>query len=110
MTVTTGFVDPNNDTQPPTTPANLNGFDGGCGEAWLDWTQSTDNVDPQSYLRYEIYVNGTFRPESTVLGGDSTVAYAIVEGSNTFEVFAVDSAGNRSSSASITLQMFGLCQ
>jgi chitinase len=109
ITVTTAFVDPGNDTQPPTTPASLTAFDGGCGEAYMNWTQSSDNVDPQSYLRYEIVVNGVARPESTVQGGGSTVAYAVAAGSNTFEVFAVDSAGNRSVPASLTLQMSPPC-
>lgn len=107
VTVTTAPSDPN-DTTPPTTPANLTGFDGG-GEAWLSWDQSTDNVDPQLSIRYEIYVNGIFRPESTVFGYGSTVAYPVVEGPNTFEVFAIDSAGNISEPASITI-CFGLCQ
>ena len=108
VTVTTEATDPN-DTTPPTTPANLTGFDGGCGEAWLSWTQSTDNVDPQFTIRYETFVNGVFRPESAVIGYGQTIAYAAVEGSNTFQVFAVDSAGNRSTPASITLQMSPLC-
>jgi chitinase len=109
VTVTTAPV-AGGDTTPPTTPANLSGYDGGCGEAWLSWTQSTDNVDPQFAIRYDVYVNGIFRPESSGYGLSRTVAYATVEGSNTFEVFAVDSAGNRSSPASITIQLFGLCQ
>lgn len=98
-----------NDTVPPTTPANLSASDGGCGEAWMRWDQSTDNVDTQTDLRYEIFVNGIFRPESTVYGGGRTVAYAVVTGTNTFEVFAVDSAGNRSAPASITMQMSPPC-
>lgn len=98
------------DTVAPTTPANLSGFDGGCGEAWLRWDQSTDNVDPQRAILYEVYVNGMLRPESTVTGGGTTVAYAAVEGTNTFEVFAVDAAGNRSAPASLQMELTGLCQ
>jgi len=98
------------DNLAPTTPANLSGFDGGCGEAWLRWEASSDNVDPQLALRYDIYVNGILRPESTVIGGTSTVAYAAVEGSNTFELYAVDTAGNRSAPATVTMQLTGLCQ
>lgn len=109
VTLTTDAVDPN-DTTPPTTPANLNDVDGGCGETWLSWTQSTDNVDPQLAIRYEIYVNGVFRPESTVFGRGSTVAFAVVEGANTFQVFAIDGAGNASTPASVTLNITGLCQ
>jgi chitinase len=109
VTVSTQPVN-NADTTPPTVPGNLAGFDQGCGEASLSWNQSTDNLTSQTVIRYEIFVNGVFRPESTVHGRGSTIAYAVVEGSNTFEVFAIDSAGNRSAPASVTLQMFGLCQ
>jgi hypothetical protein len=98
------------DTTPPTTPANLSGFDGGCGEAWLRWEPSTDNHDPQLALRYDVYVNGVMRPESTVIGGNSTVAYAAVEGANRFELYAVDTAGNRSAPASVQMDLTGLCQ
>jgi hypothetical protein len=98
------------DAAAPTAPGNLSGFDGGCGEAWLRWEASTDNVDPQLALRYDVYVNGILRPESTVIGGTSTVAYAAVEGSNTIELFAVDTAGNRSVPASVTMDLTGLCQ
>ena len=109
VTVTTASVN-GGDTASPSTPANLTGFDGGCGEGWLSWSQSTDNVDPQFAIRYDVYVNGIFRPESSGHGLSRTVAYAVVEGSNMFEVFAIDSAGNRSAPASLTMQLFGLCQ
>ena len=79
-------------------------------EAWLRWEASTDNVDPQVALRYDVYVNGILRPESTVTGGTSTVAYAAVEGSNKFDVYAVDTAGNRSAPATVTMDLTGLCQ
>jgi hypothetical protein len=108
VTVTTQPVN-SADTTPPTVPGNLSGFDQGCGEARLTWTQSTDNLDSQTVIRYEIFVNGVFRPESTVHGHGRTIGYADVEGSNTFEVFAIDSAGNRSAPAAITLQMSPLC-
>jgi hypothetical protein len=108
VTVTTRPVN-SADTTPPTVPGNLSGFDQGCGEARLSWNQSTDNLDSQAVIRYEVFVNGIFRSESTVYGHGSTIAYAVVEGSNTFEVSAIDSAGNRSAPISVTLQMFGIC-
>jgi VCBS repeat-containing protein len=107
VTVTT--TSNSGDTTPPTTPSNLRGFDQGCGENRMTWNQSTDNVDPQVDIHYEIFVNGIARPESTVYGRGGTIAYADVTGSNTFEVFAVDSAGNRSAPASITMQMSPPC-
>jgi chitinase len=108
VTATTSAGDPT-DTTPPTTPTNLTGYDQGSGEAVLSWTQSTDNVDPQFTIRYEVFVNGIFRPESTVTGYGGTIAYAVVDGFNTFEIVAVDSAGNRSAAASITLCMAAVC-
>lgn len=106
--VVTSPIDPDDNT-PPTTPGNLQGFDQGAGEAFLRWTQSTDNVDPQFAIRYEIFANGIFRPESTVIGYGETIAYAVVDGLNTFEVVAVDTAGNRSAPASITICMIAFC-
>jgi hypothetical protein len=88
----------------------LSGFDAGCGEAWLRWEASTDNVDPQMAIRYDVYVNGIPRPESTVIGATSTVAYAAVEGTNTFGLYAVDTAGNRSAPAAVQMELTGLCQ
>ncbi|HLF25735.1 MAG TPA: fibronectin type III domain-containing protein [Anaerolineae bacterium] len=108
VSATTEPSDPN-DATPPTPPTNLTGFDQGCGEADLRWTPSTDNVDPQFAIRYEVFVNGIFRPESTVTGYGQTIAYAEVAGSNTFEIFAIDSAGNRSTPAAITLNMSAPC-
>jgi chitinase len=107
VTVTTTSND--GDTTPPTTPGNLTGFDQGCGELRMSWTHSTDNVDPQADIRYDVYVNGIFRPESSG-PANSSIAYRTPESVNTFEVFAVDSSGNRSAPASITKQnMSPLC-
>ena len=54
--VTTGPVDPN-DTTPPTSPMHLqeSHYD---QEMNVTWAESTDNVDPQDAIRYEVYVNG----------------------------------------------------
>jgi hypothetical protein len=43
----------------PRTPTTLRVSDeDGCGEVELRWTQSTDDQDPQSAIRYRIFING----------------------------------------------------
>ena len=107
VTVTTPAGDPN-DTTPPTAPTNLWANDGGCGEVWLFWTQSTDNVDPQSEIRYDVYINGTLEPTATMFGSGQTIFYVTADGHYTFEVVAVDAAGNASAPA-ITSADLVLC-
>jgi len=101
VSVTTEASDPN-DTTPPTTPANLtdNGMSFGDGETWLFWQQSTDNVDPQFAIRYDVYVNGVL--DGGMMGGSSTVVYGNPGVFNTYQVIAVDSAGNQSAPATLT--------
>ncbi len=101
VTVTTEASN-GNDTTPPTTPANLtdNGMAFPDGETWLFWEQSTDNVDPQSVIRYDVYANGVL--DHSLMGAGSTVLYGAPGVSNTFQVVAVDSAGNQSAPATLT--------
>jgi chitinase len=87
------------DTTGPTAAGNLSAFDFGC-ETWLFWDKSTDDVDPQAAILYEVRVNGLF--DGSQLDIDRWIAYG-TQSSNTFSVRAVDSAGNRSSISSITL-------
>ena len=90
---------PGNDTAGPTAPGNLYAFDFGC-ETWLFWEESVDDVDPQSAILYEVRVNGVF--DGALLGIDRWITYG-TQTSNTFSVQAVDSAGNRSPTSSLTL-------
>ena len=87
------------DSAGPTAPGNLYAFDFGC-ETWLFWTESVDDVDPQSAILYEVRVNGVF--DGAAIGIDRWITYG-TQSSNTFTVEAVDSAGNRSPASSITL-------
>jgi chitodextrinase len=105
ITVTT---DPSNpaDAVPPTPPGDLTGWDQGCGEVWLFWTESFDNQDPQSAITYEVYVNGVL--DHTITGADRTILYGTIDGENTFTVIAVDTSGNRSASVTITM-VLNLC-
>ena len=101
VTVTTEASN-TNDTTPPTTPGNLtdNGMSFADGETWLFWQQSTDNVDPQSFIRYDVYVNGVL--DHSLMGADRTILYGNPGVFNTYQVIAVDSAGNQSAPATLT--------
>jgi hypothetical protein len=92
-------VDPS-DTVPPTAPS---GFDAwhypGDLELFLSWGQSSDNVDPQQAIRYEIYINGELA--EIVIGTGSTFSYGEF-GLNLISIIAIDSAGNESAPVTIT--------
>ena len=101
ITVTTKPIDPN-DHEAPTAPANVraDGFSDGSTELLVTWTASTDNVDPQSQIRYEVFINGTLN--EVVVGTNRTTTYGVL-GTNTIEVFAIDAAGNRSPAGTTTV-------
>jgi chitodextrinase len=82
------------DITPPSPPPNLTATSLGdfCGSQILNWGQSTDDVDPQSALVYEIYLDGRL---FTLVGASSAFLYTI-SGTNTWMVVAVDRSGNRS--------------
>jgi hypothetical protein len=96
----TATTKPSADTTGPTAPGNLYAFDFGC-ETWLFWDESVDDVDPQYAILYEVRVNGVFDGAQTDI--DRWITYGTQTPSNTFSVQAVDSAGNRSPTSSITL-------
>jgi hypothetical protein len=102
LMVTTGSVDPN-DITAPTTPMNLQEFHyAGDLEMTVSWAESTDNVDPQDAIRYEVYVNGQLA--DVVFGTGTSISYGVT-GSNVIEVFAIDAAGNRSEPATIDTEI-----
>jgi len=90
------------DTEPPSAPTNLHGWDAGDGarEINLFWTASFDNQTPQASIVYEIYMNGVL--DHTTSGGRA-ILYATQAGPNEFTVIAVDEAGNKSAPASVTI-------
>ncbi len=91
------------DTVPPTAPTNLRiDLDQGCAEVWLAWEQSTDNVDPQSAIEYEVYVNGALSPLAVDTGVGRSFAYGTNHGLNSFVVKAVDRSGNTSAPSNTT--------
>jgi chitodextrinase len=88
------------DVTPPTTPVLSGGPVDTC-EVELRWTESTDDLDPQFVIEYEISVNGA-RDHSLALRHTRTIVYANRDGQNTFSVVAVDTAGNRSAPSEIS--------
>jgi hypothetical protein len=91
-----------NDTTPPTTPANLRGGWFDDGEVHLRWDPATDNLDPQSVIRYDVYVNGVL--SDTLVGTfRKSIVYANVGELNRFEVIASDTAGNAAAPAILDL-------
>jgi len=102
---------PSSDTLPPTAPTNLHLVsDQGGGEFYLGWTQSTDDVDPQYAIEYEIYVNGVLSPLAVSAGVDQDFVYASPDCVNNFVVKAVDRTGNTSApSNTLTLFPWGQC-
>lgn len=101
LTVTTSAVSAT-DTEPPSSPGNLNGYvvDDGAREINLFWMQSFDNQTAQASLAYEVYLNGVLDDTTCC---DRAILYATHGGENVLTVIAVDDAGNRSQPASITI-------
>jgi chitodextrinase len=101
LTVTTSAVSAT-DTEPPSAPRNLYGWDVGDGarEINLFWIESFDNQTPQASIVYEVYQNGVLDHTTS---GDRTILYANQAGENIFTIIAVDDDGNRSAPASITI-------
>ena len=88
------------DVTPPTTPANLTASqppDDFCGTNMLQWDASTDNVDAQSAIEYEIYLDGALFMV-TAPGATWAAPYTFA-GTNTWTVVAVDRSGNSSGSS-----------
>lgn len=101
---------PSNDTTPPSVPTNLHviSLDTGGGEAWLGWTQATDETDAQNNVEYEIYVNGVLSALPVSAGIDFDFVYTLPGVcENTFTVKAVDKTGNTSgASAPVTVKLW----
>jgi len=71
------------------------------GETWLFWGQSTDDLTPQPLIEYDIYLNGVL--DHVVVGTGATILYGTPGALNTFQVIAVDEAGNQSVPATWTV-------
>jgi chitodextrinase len=98
------------DVTPPSAPTNVRIVeDQGCGEVWVGWTQSTDDIDPQYAIEYEIYVNGVLSPLAVGAGIDRDFVYATAQGDNTFTVKAVDRTGNTSEASNAVTAFLWPC-
>lgn len=97
------------DRTPPTTPANLVATqppDDFCGTNVLQWGASTDDVDAQPAIEYEVYLNGSLFAVSEP--GAAWAAFYMAAGTNTWTVVAVDRSGNSSgvsNAATLTVQV-----
>ena len=90
-----------NDHTPPTTPTNVWADSYGDREFQMSWTQSIDDFDVQANIRYDVYVNGILEE---ITFGSSFLSTVYGEfGENLIEVFATDTAGNRSKAATTTI-------
>lgn len=101
ITVTTTSVDPS-DNIAPTTPSGLSAYDVGDLEIDLSWVASTDDRDPASAIRYEVYRNGVL--EDSMYNRTNSIIYG-ASGVNTISVVAIDGAGNRSAPATTTVTL-----
>jgi hypothetical protein len=72
----------------------------GSHELAVRWSASTDDLDPQWILRYDIYLNDVF-DHSVTLGITRAIVYG-TDGIDTVKVIAVDTAGNASEPAVFT--------
>jgi hypothetical protein len=96
--VTTDPADPNDHT-PPTQPLNVTGENVG-GFITVRWDPSTDDLAPQAFIRYDVYVNGELR---AVVVGNNAADVDAEFGVNVIEVIAVDTADNESAPGTVTV-------
>ena len=98
------------DTVPPSAPTNARvESDDGCGQVWLAWGQSSDNVDPQAAIEYEFIINGVLNPLEVVTGVGGAFVYGTVNGTNRFVVQAVDRTGNTSTPSNEATAELWIC-
>ena len=102
---TTPAADPN-DHEPPTTPPGFSGgIIDGATEAMVSWGNSLDNVTAQEHIQYHLYLNGKFDGATIDPYPHQFSMYLTLGIVNTIEVYAVDEAGNRSTPATMTIDL-----
>ena len=86
------------DTTPPTAPTGLTAtFNSTTNAIDLSWTAATDNV---AVTGYRIYRDGALLPTVTAVVG-TTFSDAGVAGTHSYQVTAIDAAGNESARSNI---------
>jgi hypothetical protein len=106
LTLTTPAANPN-DHEAPTMPPNFwGGVIDGATEAMVFWSNSADNITSPEHIRYYLYVNGQF-DGATVDPYPHQFSILTLGMVNTIEVYAVDEAGNRSTAATLTIDLRG---
>jgi chitodextrinase len=103
--VTTPSADPNDSAPPTMPPALWGGIIDGATEAMVFWGDSTDNVTAPEHIRYELYVNGQFDGATIYPYPSQFSMYLTVGIVNMIEVYALDEAGNRSTPATMTIDL-----
>jgi hypothetical protein len=99
VVVTTLPANPD-DHAPPTQPMNLTAENTG-GFHLVRWSPSIDDIAPQQFIRYDVYVNGEL--QAVVVGAASAEVELYLGQTNTITVIAVDTADNASPPASIVV-------
>ena len=92
------------DTTPPSAPTSLFvAADAGCGNFFLDWTESRDDIDPQWAIRYDVYMDDEQVPVGSVTGDYFIELHVDVEPVSTHAFFlrAVDRSGNTSEPSNV---------
>jgi hypothetical protein len=97
--VTTASANPDDHT-PPTPPTNITAEDTG-GFFLVRWDPSSDDFAPQSFIRYDVYVDGELR--AVVVGNTSAEIEIYLGVTSTIEIIAVDTADNESVPGTITV-------
>jgi hypothetical protein len=88
------------DNEAPTAPTDLRVTSQSIdNEIWLRWTESTDDVDAQTDLRYNVYLDGV--REFGGQPGGRTIVTCVAEGETEIFVTAVDTSGNESDPSNI---------
>ena len=83
-------------------PGNLEAVSlDGDREMSLSWIQSVDDFDAQSVIRYDVYLNGHL--EDILIGRSFLQTLYVEFGVNTITVIAIDTAGNQSTAATVTV-------